>query len=392
MIAGVPTETFPGERRVALVPLDIPRLQKLGVQALVQSGAGQQAGFSDQEYLERGAQIASSREEVFQNADALLQVRAAGANPDAGAQDLPLIRPNQAVIATTEPLTGLREAQEVASRQAVLFSMELVPRITRAQAMDVLSSQATIAGYRAVLIAAGYLSRMFPMMNTAAGTLAAARAFIVGAGVAGLQAIATSRRLGAIVHAYDVRPAVKEQVESLGARFVEMELETGEAEAAGGYAREMGEEFYMRQRQMMSDVVQSSDFVITTAAIPGQKAPILVTRDMVEKMKPGSVVVDLAAERGGNCEATRPGQTISINGVIVDGPLNLPSTIPYHASQMYSRNITSFLGLLVKEGQMEVNMDDEIIATTLVARDGQIVHPHILQLLGDASPAEGGTA
>jgi NAD(P) transhydrogenase subunit alpha len=253
-----------------------------------------------------------------------------------------------------------------------LFALELLPRITRAQSMDVLSSQATVAGYRAVLLAAMALPKMFPMMMTAAGTITPAKVLVVGAGVAGLQAIATAYRLGAVVSAYDVRPAVKEQVQSLGAKFVEMPLDTAAAEAKGGYAQAMDEEFYRRQRELMARVVAESDVVITTAAVPGKKAPVLVTREMVAGMSPGSVIVDLAAERGGNCELTVPGKPVVENGVTILGPINLPAEIAYHASQLYSKNISTFLLSLVKEGQIQLDMEDEVVRDTLVAKDGKV--------------------
>jgi NAD(P) transhydrogenase subunit alpha len=275
--------------------------------------------------------------------------------------------------------------KELADTGATLFALELLPRITRAQSMDILSSMATVAGYKAVLIAANELPRMFPMFMTAAGTVAPARAFIVGAGVAGLQAIATAKRLGAVVEAYDVRPAVKEQVESLGAKFVEMELETDTAEDAGGYAKELGEDFYKKQRELMTKVVAENDVVITTAAIPGKKAPILVTEDMIKGMHPGSVIVDLAAERGGNCEGTKAGETVISHDVKIVGPVNMPAMIPYHASQMYARNVTTFLQNLVKEGEVNINMEDEIIADTLITRDGDVVNGRVREALGLAA-------
>jgi len=388
MTIGIPSETFPGERRVAMTPMDIPRLLKTGADVLVQAGAGESAGFPDSEYAERGARMAQSRHEVFQGADIVLQVRCLGANPENGPADLDMAREGQIVIGHGDPLSAPEAARAYAAKGAAHFSMELVPRITRAQAVDVLSSQATVAGYKAVLIAAEQHPRMFPMLNTAAGTLAAAHVLVVGAGVAGLQAIATARRLGAIVSAYDVRPAVKEQVLSLGAKFVELELEAGQAEGESGYAREMGEEFYAKQRELMGRVVAASDAVITTAAVPGQKAPVLVTAEMVGAMRRGSVIVDLAAERGGNCELTVPGQTVESGGVTVIGPLNLPSTAPHDASQMYARNLSTFLALFVKQGQADLDVEDEVVQDTLVTRGGEVVHPRVRELLGlqGASP------
>jgi NAD(P) transhydrogenase subunit alpha len=380
MIVAVPRESHPGERRVALIPASIPTLTKAGLEVLIEAGAGLSAGFSDQQYIEKGAKIASSRNDIFK-ADVLLQVRAAGANPESGRADLGLYRQGQVVVGMCDPLGSPQLAAEMASKGVSLFSLELLPRITRAQSMDVLSSQATIAGYRAVLLAAGALPKMFPMLITAAGTINAARVFIIGAGVAGLQAIATARRLGAAVSAYDVRPAVKEQVQSLGAKFVEVPLTTDTAETKGGYAQQMDEEFYRKQRELMGRVVAESDVVITTAAVPGKKSPILITGEMVTKMTVGSVIVDLAAERGGNCELTKAGQTTVEHGVTILGPTDLPSEIPQHASQMYAKNISTFLLNLVKEQQVQINMEDEIIRDTLITRDGQVVHPRIKELL-----------
>jgi len=287
------------------------------------------------------------------------------------------MRRGQALIAAFEPLTATDEVKAVADRGVTLFALELVPRITRAQSMDILSSMATIAGYKGVLLAAAHLPKMFPMMMTAAGTVSPARVLVIGAGVAGLQAIASSKRLGAQVHAYDIRPAVREQVQSLGAKFVEMELDTGQAEGAGGYAKEMGEEFYRRQRELMGRVIAEQDVVISTAAVPGKKAPILITADMVRGMQPGSVIVDLAAERGGNCELTRAGQDVVDNGVTILGPTNLAATVPFHASQMYAKNVQAFLTNMVKDGQLALDGDDEVVVGTMVTRDGKVVHPQV---------------
>lgn len=380
MIFGVPKETFPGENRVALIPEGLPALKKAGIEVVIESGAGVPAGYTDQSYIDKGAKITSSREEVF-SAKGILQVRTLGANPDKGSSDIPLLQEGQIVVGHADPLGAPNAATEYAGKKVSLFALEMIPRITRAQSMDVLSSMATIAGYKAVLLAANTLPRMFPMFMTAAGTVTPARVFVMGAGVAGLQAIATAKRLGAVVHAYDVRPAVKEQVESLGAKFVELPLESSGSEDKGGYAKAMDEEFYKKQRELTAKVVAESDVVITTAAIPGKKAPILVTKEMVEAMEPGSVIVDLAAERGGNCEACVPGETADINGVRVLGPLNLPSTVPYHASQMYSKNITTFLLNMIKEGELIIDLEDEIVSGTLIAHEGQVVHPRIKELL-----------
>lgn len=383
MIVAVAQETYPGERRVALIPAALPALIKAGLEVLIQCGAGQSAGFPDSLYEQKGARIVATRAEVF-GADAVLQVRLAGANAEAGRADLPLMRAGQVLIGMCDPLGNPRAAAEVAQRGVVLFSLEIVPRITRAQVMDVLSSQATISGYRAVLMAASALPRLFPMLITAAGTINAAKVFVIGAGVAGLQAIATARRLGAAVSAYDVRPAVKEQVQSLGAKFVEMSLETEHAEGQGGYAQQMDEEFYHKQRELMKRVVSDSDVVITTAAIPGKKSPVLVTADMVAAMAPGSVIVDLAAERGGNCELTKGGETVESGGVTIFGPLDLPSDAPQHASQMYAKNISAFLLNMVKDKQLQLNLEDEIVRDTLIARDGRVVHVRMDPLLTGA--------
>lgn len=380
MLVGVPRETFPQERRVALTPDALPLLRRAGFEVTVERGAGVAGGFADDEYRAAGATVAS-RAEVYRAADVVAQVRAPGANPEAGRSDLPLLRPQQVLVGLCEPLVAHEATAALAERGVTLFALELVPRITRAQSMDVLSSMATVAGYKAVLLAANRLPRMFPLLMTAAGTVKPARVLVVGAGVAGLQAIATARRLGAVVEAYDVRPAVREQVESLGARFLELALEESKAEGAGGYARELGEEFYRRQRELMGRAVGASDVVITTAAVPGRRAPVLLTADMVAAMRPGSVVVDLAAERGGNCELTRPGEIVEVGGVTVDGSLDLASSVPYHASQMFARNVASFLAHLVHDGALRVDLEDEITRETLVCRDGMVVHPGVREAM-----------
>jgi NAD(P) transhydrogenase subunit alpha len=381
MIVGVPKETFPGETRVSLVPAALGPLSAKGLEIVVEAGAGTEAGYGDHLYQEKGAAIAPSRSELFKRADVITQVRALGANAEAGRSDLELMREGQIIIGTCDPLIMHDANRAMADRGVSLLSLELMPRITRAQSMDILSSMATIAGYKAVLMAADTLPKMFPMMMTAAGTISPARVFVVGAGVAGLQAIASAKKLGAVVQAYDVRPAVKEQVESLGGKFVELEIETGDAEDAGGYAKAMDEDFYRRQREMMIKVVADNDVVITTAAVPGKKAPILITEEMVAGMQRGSVIVDLAAERGGNCEITRPGETVNANGVTIIGPLNVPATIPFHASQMFSKNVATFLLHLVHEGAVRLDPEDEITAGTLVTHQGTIVHPTVVELM-----------
>ena len=392
MIAGVAKESFEGERRVALVPSSVPALKKAGIDVLVEKGAGQAAGYSDKEYEEKGAQLADGREAVFSGSDAVLQVRGLGANRDAGRSDLELMRAGQLIIGMHDPLGSPESVAELAGRGVAAFSLELMPRISRAQSMDALSSMATIAGYKAALMAAVELHRMFPMLMTAAGTVTPSKVFVVGAGVAGLQAIATAHRLGASVRGYDLRPAVKEQVESVGATFVELDLDTGDSESEGGYAKEMDEAFLEKQREMMKKEVAKSDVVITTALVPGKKAPLLITRDMVSGMRAGSVIVDLAAEQGGNCEATDPGETVDEGGVKVMGPLNIPSTVAYHASMMYSNNITKFVQHLASDGNIDPGglADDEIGKETLLTRDGKVVNERVAALLSDKDGNKGG--
>jgi NAD(P) transhydrogenase subunit alpha len=354
-------------------------LVKAGHQVLVESNAGASAGFTDAAYTEKGATIVASRADVSARAEMLLRVKLGPAGAPSTDADLAALRPGQSVIAFLDPLTDHALVRQLAERQVSVFSMELMPRITRAQSMDALSSMATIAGYKAVLIAAVTVPRMFPMLMTAAGNVSAARAFVIGVGVAGLQAIATAKRLGAQVQAYDVRPAAKEQILSLGAKVADVPLETADAQDAGGYARAQDESFYQRQRDAMSKVVAGSDIVITTAAIPGRKAPVLITGDMVRGMQPGSAIVDLAAERGGNCELTKPGEIVEHNGVRIYGPLNLAGEISVNASSLYAKNLYAFLETLIdkKEKKLAINWDDEIVKGTLVARDGAIVHPSL---------------
>ncbi len=379
-ILGTVRETFPQERRVALVPRQCEALKKSGLDVIVEQSAGVEAGFPDELYVARGARI-GSREQVLDEADIVAQVRCLGANPEAGRADLPLLKPGLILIGFGEPLTALAECSELAHAGVSLLAMELIPRITRAQSMDALSSMATIAGYRAVLMGATQLPKMFPLLMTAAGTITPAKVFVLGAGVAGLQAIATARRLGAVVCAYDVRPAVKEQVESVGAKFVMLDVDAGGSEDKGGYAKAMDEAFYRRQRELLTETLREQDVVITTAAVPGRKSPILITAEMVSVMQPGSVIVDIAAERGGNCELTRPGETVVENGVTILGPLNLPSMIPHHASQMLSTNIAALAKLLVRDGQIGLDLEDQIIRETLVTHGGKVVHPKVAELL-----------
>ena len=387
MIAGIIGESYAGERRVAIIPATIPALAKLGLEVLVERGAGTAAGFPDDAYRAKGATIAGSRAEVFERARLILNVRSLAAPGGEPVADLQNIAAEQTVVGLMDSLATPQGVGVLAERRATGFALELVPRITRAQAMDVLSSTATVVGYHAVLVAATNVPRLFPMLMTAGGTLAPTKAFIIGVGVAGLQAIATARRLGAVVSAYDVRPAVKEQVESLGARFVELPIETQVAEDKGGYAQAQDEDFYRRQRELMAEAIAENDVVITTAAVPGKKAPILVTTEMVEKMRPGSVLVDVAAEQGGNCEATKPGETVACGGARVIGLVNPASAVAGDASQMFSKNLENFLQLIVKDGELTIDMEDEIVAGTLVVRSGHVVNDRIPEALGIEPPA-----
>jgi len=379
MIVGVPKESFPGERRVALVPMVVPSLTKAGWEVVVEAGAGVEAGYPDEGYIEKGARLLPSRAEVFKAADVVIQVLCYGSNDQTGQADLPFLDRDHCLVGFLRPLGSFETLQQLAATGVTAFAVELMPRITRAQSMDALSSMATICGYKAVLLAADRLPRMFPMLTTAAGTITPARVFIIGAGVAGLQAISTARRLGAVASAYDMRPAAKEQVQSLGGRFVELPVEAKDAEDSRGYARAQNETFYQRQRELLGRVVKESDVVITAAVIPGKKPPVLVTSEMVESMAPGSVIVDLAAERGGNCELTRAGELVVEHRVTIIGTINLASSVPYHASQMYARNLTAFLLHLVKEGKLQLNPDDEILQETLVTRAGEVVNPRVLE-------------
>ncbi len=382
MKVAVLRETCPGERRVALVPSNVPPLLKAGYEVLVESGAGELAGFGDAEYESRGARVLASRDAVFAEADFLLQVRSPGANPHTGSEDQARYRRGQYLLGLADPLGNPAAAQALAQRGVSSFALELVPRITRAQAMDVLSSMATVAGYRAVLLAAVELPKMFPLLMTAAGTVTAVRVFVIGAGVAGLQAIATAKRLGAVVQAYDVRPACREQVESVGGKFVELPLETGEAEDRGGYAKALGEDFYRRQRELLGKIVEESDVVITTASIPGKPSPRLITAEAVAKMAPGSVIVDLAAERGGNCELTQADQRVVQHGVVILGPTNLASEVPRDASQMFGNNVTKFLLGMINQKRFQLDLNDEIQRETLVTHEGEVVHARVRELLG----------
>jgi len=382
VIIGVPKEIYPGERRVALTPVVVPLLAKAGLEVAIESGAGVAAGYPDSQYQDKGGKILGDRASVFAGAEIIVQVLSHGANDKNGANDLGLFRRDQILVGFLRPLGSAETLRQIAETGVTSFAVELMPRTTRAQSMDALSSMASIAGYKAVLEVAGTLPKIFPMMTTAAGTIAPSRVLVIGAGVAGLQAIATARRLGAVVSAYDVRPAAKEQVQSLGARFVELPLETQDAQDARGYAKAQDEAFYAKQRELLGRTIAENDAVVTTAVVPGKKAPVLVTAAMVEGMLPGSVILDLAAERGGNCELTRAGETIVEHGVTIMGPINLASGVPHHASQMYAKNLTSFLTNLIKDGKMRPAESDDIIRDTLVTQGGEVVNARVREMLG----------
>jgi NAD(P) transhydrogenase subunit alpha len=377
LIIGVPKEIYPGERRVALVPAVLPTLTKAGFEVHIQAGAGIEAGYPDSVYSDKGAKIVSDRAGLFSSADIVVQVLCYGSNDKTGEQDLALFRRNQILVGFLRPFGAAEVVEQIAQTGVTAFSVELMPRTTRAQSMDALSSMATVSGYKAVLVAADSHPRIFPMLTTAAGTVTPARVLVIGVGVAGLQALATARRLGAVISAYDVRPAVKEQVQSLGGRFVELVIEAKDAQDARGYARAQDEDFYRRQRELLGKTVQESDVVITTAVIPGKKAPVLVTEEMVKGMAPGSVVVDLAAERGGNCDITEAGQSVVKHGVTIIGPINLASEVPYHASMMYARNITAFLTYVIKDQKLNLNLSDQIVSDTLLTHAGEIVQERV---------------
>ena len=383
VIIGVPKEICPGEERVALTPANVGALlKKNGVEIRIERGAGEAAGFTDGDYENAGAKL-TDRDDIFSNAQAILQVQTPGSNTTNGQEDLDKLKAGQFLIGMTDPLANAQFAQALAERKVTGLALELIPRITRAQSMDVLSSMAMIAGYKCVLLAANASHRMFPMNMTAAGTMNAPRVFVMGAGVAGLQACATAKRLGAIVEAYDVRPAAREQILSVGAKPVELDLDTGEAEGSGGYAKAQGEDFLKRQRELMKEVIKEMDVVITTAAVPGAKSPILVTEEMVKAMKPGSVIVDLAAERGGNCDLTKAGETVVENGVLIIGPTNVPSSVPFHASQMFGKNIENLLNLLLDDnGDLQLDFEDQIVTDTVISHDGDVPHARLREMLG----------
>ncbi len=389
MIIGIPREVLAGERRVALEPAAVKTLVDAGVEVLVQSGAGVESGHIDGEYENAGARLAQTAAQVLGGADVILKVQPPQPLGSGDAShEVDLITEGAALISLLKPLDEPQLAERLAKRRITAFAMEFMPRITRAQAMDALSSQSSLAGYEAVLMAAGALPRIFPMMVTAAGTLKPSKLLVIGAGVAGLQALGTAKRLGAVTSGYDTRPVVKEQVQSLGARFVELDLDTGGSEDAGGYAKAQTEEFYQRQRELLGEHVAKSDVVITTALVPGQQAPLLIEEAAVKAMRPGSVIVDLAAEKGGNCACTQADQVIIAHGVTVMGPTNLPSRVPAHASQLYARNVVTFLQHLLEEGRLKIDLEDEITSGTLISHEGNVVNERVRSLLG-AGPAEG---
>ena len=377
MIIGVPKESYPGERRVALVPIVLPTLAKAGFEVHIESGAGVNAGYPDSQYTEKGGKIVADRASLFAGADVITQVLCYGSNDITGKLDVPLYRRGQILVGFLRPFGTKEIIEEIARAGVTSFAVELMPRTTRAQSMDALSSMATICGYKAILVAADYHPRLFPMLTTAAGTITPARVFVIGCGVAGLQAIATARRLGAVISAYDLRPAVKEQVQSLGGRFVELPIEAKDAQDARGYARAQDEDFYRRQRELLGKVVQESDVVITAAVIPGKKSPVLVTEEMVKGMAPGSVILDLASERGGNCELTETGKVVVKDGVTIIGSINVASGVPYHASMLYARNLTNFLTYVIKDQKVNLNLEDEIVRDTLLTHGGEIVQPRV---------------
>lgn len=383
MIIGIPREIKPGENRVAMTPANVQVWTQKGIDFIIESGAGEAAGFMDDQYEAAGASLKNERSSIFADADIIMQVQSFGANEINGDDDLTSIKPGQLIAGMMDPLGGPKVSEKMAGTGATAIAMELVPRISRAQSMDVLSSMATLAGYKAVVLGASHAPRIMPMLMTAAGTLNPMRTLIMGVGVAGLQACATAKRLGGVVEAYDVRPAAREQILSVGAKPVELDLETDESEDKGGYAKEQSAEFIARQQEQLTQVIAEQDLVITTAAIPGAKSPILVTTAMVERMKRGAVIVDLAAERGGNCELTKLGEVVVAHGVTILGPDNFASTMPTHASQMYGKNMEILLGhLLDDDNNLKLDFEDEIIYETVIAHGNEVPHRRMRELVG----------
>ncbi|MFQ6047638.1 MAG: Re/Si-specific NAD(P)(+) transhydrogenase subunit alpha [Gemmatimonadales bacterium] len=386
MIIAVPKETVPGERRVALTPDVVKRLVGESVMVRVEQGAGVEAGYTDEAYRAAGAEVTGEAEGLWKSAHLILKVQRP-LNRDAGGRDeIGWLGEGSVLVGMLQPLTDHALVRDLARVGVTSFSLDALPRISRAQSMDVLSAMSTVAGYKAALLAAAHLNKFFPMLVTAAGTVAPARVLVLGAGVAGLQAIATARRLGAVVQAFDVRPEVKEQIESLGAKFLEAGELAAVGEGEGGYAKELSEEQHRREQELIHEAVKNVDAVITTALVPGKRAPMLITEAMVRDMRPGSVIVDLASEMGGNCELTRGGENVTHHGVLIMGPVNLPSSMPFHASQMYARNLSSFLALVIKEGEIALNFEDEIIGGTCITHEGRVVNETVRQLM------EGGTS
>jgi NAD(P) transhydrogenase subunit alpha len=368
MKIAIPNEVSRGERRVAIVPAAVAGLRGAGLEVTIESGAGVRSHFQDAEYQQAGASVVASREQLLREGDVVAKVQ------QPNDEEVALLRDGTVLLSYLQPLAHLKLVRTLATKRISAFSMDLIPRVSRAQSMDALSSQATASGYKAVLIAASSLAKFFPMLTTAAGTIFAAKVLVLGAGVAGLQAIATARRLGALVWGYDVRPAVKEQVQSLGAKFLQFELPEKDTEDKGGYARQLSAETQQRQQEWLAEQTRTFDVVITTALIPGRPAPRLITRQTVEQMRPGSVIVDLAAEAGGNCELTELGKVVEHHGVLIHGPENLPSTLAVHASQMYARNVSSFVTQFVKKGELQIDLADEVIRVSLVTHQGEVLH------------------
>lgn len=396
MKIGIPKESYPDEQRVSLIPAVLPRLAQAGFTILVQKDAGKLAGYPDEDYLAKGAVIVPERRSLLGQSDFIFLVHALDEEGRINPDDLEMMHPGQILISLLNPLAAPDNAAALAAASVDAFALELIPRIARAQSMDVLSSMATIAGYKAMILAADHLPRVFPLMMTAAGTVLPAKVFVIGAGVAGLQAIATARRLGAVVQAWDVRPAAREQVQSLGASFVEFPMTTEDAETASGYARTMDDAFYVRQREMMTPVVLESNVLVTSAAVFGSRAPILITEAMVQRMQPGAVIVDLVGEQGGNCELTESCKIISRHDVTIIAPANLPSKVPYHASQMFANNLANFVLHLTGQGKTSpaaFNLEDQIVRETMITRGGEVVHPVVKKLLEapDAGPVKGET-
>lgn len=373
MIGGVLRETEEGERRVALVPESIQKVTQLSIE--VEHDAGEEAGFPDASYSAAGAKVAENAKALCRDVDLIMKVRPP--SPAEAAQ----FKEGSALVSYLYPLNNLEAMRKLAERGVTAFALDLMPRISRAQAMDTLSSQATLAGYKAVMLAADMLPKIFPLMMTAAGTIAPARVFVLGAGVSGLQAIATSHRLGAVVEAYDVRPTVKEQIESLGARFVQLPIDAKDSQTSGGYAKAQSEEFYRKQQELLAEHTKTSDVVIATALVPGKKAPLLISEDAVKGMRPGSVVVDLAAEQGGNCALTEPGKTVVKHGVVIMGPLNVPSSMAPQASQLFSRNVAAYIGAIVKEGRLNLDVNDQLVKDPMVIAKGEVVYGPLKEAL-----------